>query len=117
MAIDSKAGSKQVPEDSHTSQEAAQVAEAISVEQWLRLLIIVSTVMVLALAVAGAVKLLSYIGHTLLIFSLGGLVAYALDPIVEMARGKKTGAGPRPSRARTTLIVFAGIFCVVAAIG
>jgi predicted PurR-regulated permease PerM len=85
----------------------------IPMEQWLRLLIVVSTILALTLLVAVAVRLLSFVGHTLLIFSLGGLLAYALDPIVERARGNESASGKRPSRARTTLVVFAGIGCIV----
>ncbi len=87
-------------------------ATDIPIDQWRRLLIVVSTVLALTALVAVAVKLLSYLGHTLLIFSLGGLLAYALDPIIELARGNKDDSVNRPSRARTTLVVFAGIVCV-----
>ena len=93
------------PDHDHTATD-------IPMEQWLRLLIVISTVLALTLLVAVAVKLLSYLGHTLLIFSLGGLLAYALDPIVELARGNKESTAKRPSRARTTLVVFAGIVCI-----
>jgi len=87
--------------------------DRIPVEQWLRLLIVVSTILTLTILVAIGVRLLSYVGHTLLIFSLGGLLAYALDPIIEYARGHKDNSSLRPSRARTTLVVFAGIVCLV----
>lgn len=85
---------------------------SMQMEHWLRLLVAISTLLLLALTVGVAVKLLSYIGHTLLIFSLGGLLAYALDPVIEWARGPENSGRRRVSRTRTTLVVFLGIFAV-----
>ncbi len=92
-------------------------SDTIPREQWLSLLIVVSTVLLLVTAVGVAVRLLTMIGHTLLIFSLGGLLAYALDPLVESVRGRVNKRGKRPSRARSALTVFAGLFALLALAG
>jgi predicted PurR-regulated permease PerM len=73
-------------------------------EQWLSLLVFTATLLLLLLTVAVAVRLLSAIGHTLLLFSLGGLLAYALDPLVEKLRAGRAG---RSARTRSVMIVFA----------
>jgi predicted PurR-regulated permease PerM len=82
-------------------------------DHWLRLLVVTATLLLLLLSVAVVVRLLAAIGHTLLIFSLGGLLAYALDPIVEYVRGPASKSKRSP-RARSALLVFAGIFSLVA---
>ena len=55
-------------------------------EKWQRLLVIASTLLVLMLLVAGLIRVGLYIHHTLLLFSLSALLAYALDPLVEGIR-------------------------------
>ncbi len=52
-------------------------------EKWNRLLISVGAVLLLLVLVAAAVRLAMSVHHTLLLFALGGLVAYALSPLVE----------------------------------
>lgn len=110
---------KPVGESQHESADtsSAHFSQSISLEQWVRLLVVVTTSLVLLLAVAVSVKLLSYIGHTLLIFSLGGLLAYALDPLIEKARGKDIAARKRPSRSVTAMLVFAAFFLGVGVVG
>jgi predicted PurR-regulated permease PerM len=90
------------------------LSETVKMEQWLRLLVVLTTLLLLLLTVAVAVRLLSAIGHTLLLFSLGGLLAYALDPLVEKIRG---GRHERSARVRSVmavfgLLLFAGILAV-----
>ncbi len=58
-------------------------------EKWTRLLVIVSTLLVLVVFVGLLIQLGMKIEHTLLLFSLGALVAYALEPVV-------TGLRQRP---------------------
>src|SRR5579864_8932888 len=110
----------QRPGPAHTSADDpaannnAHLSETVKIEQWLRLLVVVSTLLLLLLTVAVAVRLLSAIGHTLLLFSLGGLLAYALDPLVEKIRG---GRHERRARVRSVmavfgLLLFAGILAV-----
>ena len=58
----------------------------LQMEKWTRLLVIVSTILVLIVFASALVRLGLYIHHTILLFSLGVLVAYALDPLVEALR-------------------------------
>ena len=69
-------------------------------------MIVLTTGLLLLLTVAVAVRLLSSIGHTLLIFSLGGLLAYALDPLVEAIHKRLSG---RRGRLQSVFIVFGGM--------
>jgi predicted PurR-regulated permease PerM len=89
-----------------TLKSSGHLSERIDLDQWLRLLVVTATLLLLLLSVAVAVRLASTIGHTLLLFSLGGLLAYALDPIVEWLKGSRTG---RKARSVSVLIVFGGI--------
>ena len=58
-------------------------------EKWTRLLVVLAASLLLLAFIAIAVRLSLTIHHTLLLFALGGLVAYALDPLVErLSRGK-----------------------------
>ena len=79
-------------------------------EQWMPLLVFAATCLLLTALLGIAVRLSMFIGHTLLIFSLGGLIAYALDPIVQKVRGPVRASGRRRSRAASASLVFAGIF-------
>ncbi len=53
-------------------------------EKWTRLLIILATSLLMFATLAVAVRLTMTIHHTLLLFALGGLVAYALNPLVDL---------------------------------
>jgi predicted PurR-regulated permease PerM len=86
------------------------LSETVKMDQWLRLLVVVTTLLLLILLVAVAVRLLSAIGHTLLLFSLGALLAYALDPLVEKLRA---GRQERNVRVRSVMAVY-GIMALVA---
>ena len=85
----------------------------LGVMSWLRLLIETSTCLVLVLAVAVAIHIVSLVSHTVLIFSLGGLAAYALDPLVETVRGRVPGA-QRPRWVGVST-VFTGFLLVLVA--
>ena len=52
-------------------------------EKWTRLLIVIATVLLLLTFVGVGIHIATYIHHTLLLFALGALVAYALSPLVE----------------------------------
>jgi predicted PurR-regulated permease PerM len=87
-------------------------------EKWTRLLIVLATTLLLLAFVGLAVRMGMWIHHTLLIFALGGLVAYALDPLVELLGrlhlGKKRHS---PSRElRVLLVVVSLLLLVVAAV-
>ncbi len=49
-------------------------------EHWARLALMLACALMFGLIVAGAIRVLSHISHTLLIFALGGLGAYAIEP-------------------------------------
>jgi len=55
-------------------------------EKWTRLLVVTATMLLLLTFLGVVIHLGTYIHHTLLLFSLGALVAYALDPLVEGLR-------------------------------
>jgi predicted PurR-regulated permease PerM len=85
--------------------------DAISTAKWLRLLIVLGTVLGLISVAAVALRIGMTIHHTLLLFSLGGLLAYALDPLVELLRRPKLGKKQIPmSRTLAALLVFLGLF-------
>ena len=75
-------------------------------EKWTRLLVVLATSLLLLAFVAVAIRLSLIIHHTLLLFALGGLVAYALDPLVErLSRGKM-------KRQAAVGIVFVGLLAL-----
>lgn len=83
-------------------------------QKWTSLLTVVSTVLLCLVLVAAVIHLASYIGHTLLLFALGALVAYALDPLVEFIRRTRISrSGIRHSREVAVISVFLGLFAVV----
>src|SRR5689334_14906121 len=71
------------------------LSETVKMDQWLRLLVVLTACLLIVLSIAVAVRLLAFIGHTLLLFSLGGLLAYAFAPLAERAR-KRGGRVVRP---------------------
>lgn len=76
-------------------------------EKWLRLLVITATLLLLLTFVGVGIHLLTYIHDTLLLFALGALVAYALDPVVEwLRRTRLAGSRNIPSRQHSVGIVF-----------
>lgn len=76
-------------------------------EKWNRLLITIATVLLLLVFVVATVRLGAYIHHTLLLFALGGLVAYALSPLVESL------SRTRLSRPLSVGVVFLGLFALL----
>ena len=75
-------------------------------EKWTRLLVIIATVLLLITFLGVGIHIATYIHHTLLLFALGGLVAYALSPLVE--RLSRT----RLSRPLSVAAVFLGLFVI-----
>jgi len=103
------------PEQSEEQTEpddSGHLSEIVTMRHWLSLLTVVTTVLMLVLFVGVSVRLLSYIGHTLLIFALGGLFAYAFSPLVEIARWKPNGR--KSPRWRGVLCVYAALFAILA---
>ena len=87
--------------------------------QWLRLLVTTTTLLMLIVFVGVVVRLGMAIHHTLLLFALGGLVAYALDPLVERLRhpvhGKRADQSRGLSRKASVAIVFVGLVALLGA--
>jgi len=75
-------------------------------EKWTRLLIIIATVLLMLTFLGVGIHIATYIHHTLLLFALGGLVAYALSPLVE--RLSRT----RLSRPLSVAVVFLCLFAL-----
>ena len=79
-------------------------------DKWLRLLVATSSVLVLILLLGVVIWLMGHITHTILLFSLGLLLAYALDPMVEWLRHTTLGRSKRvPSRGASVAIVVCSI--------
>ncbi len=85
--------------------------------QWLRLLVTTTTLLMLIVFAGVVVRLGMTIHHTLLLFALGGLVAYALDPLVERLRhpvhGKAADQGKGLSRKASVAIVFVSLLVLL----
>ena len=95
---------------SSSEPATGHLSETVRVDQWLRLLVVLAACLLIVVALAVAIRVLGLIGHTLLIFSLGGLLAYAFDPLVEMVR-RRGGATPRPRWAGVA-VVYGGLMAV-----
>ncbi len=85
--------------------------------QWLRLLVTTTTLLMLIVFVGVVVRLGMSIHHTLLLFALGGLVAYALDPLVERLRhpvhGRSADQSKGLSRKASVALVFVGLLVLL----
>ncbi len=77
-----------------------------STDKWTRLLVVVATFLLLLTLIAASIRLAMSVHHTLLLFALGGLVAYALSPLVE--RLSRT----RLSRPLSVGIVYLGLLVI-----
>ena len=103
------------------ADNAAPPHTPIPTERYVRLLVITTAVLLLLLCAYLFTRLLSLIHHTVLLFALGGLTAYALDPIVEIVRGN-TSVGRRknglPLKKRPRWLGVVAVFVVLfAALG
>ena len=97
--------------DNQDSEERGHLSERVNSEQWLRLLIVLACALLIAATIAVAVFLLMKISHTLLIFSLGALLAYALSPLV--LKLQSPGVGKERKRGRAILLVYGGLLLTV----
>lgn len=75
-------------------------------DKWTRLLITVAAVLLLLTLIAASVRLMMSVHHTLLLFALGGLVAYALSPLVERL------SHTRLSRPLSVTVVYLGLLII-----
>lgn len=82
-------------------------------EKWQRLLVILGVFLLLIGFTGILIRIALSIEHTLILFSLGILLAYALDPMVEWLRNTSIGkSGKRPSRemsVATVLVLIVGL--------
>ncbi len=76
-------------------------------EKWNRLLVVVATTLLLLAFVAVGIRLAMVIHHTLLLFALGGLIAYALEPIVSFFQRLKL------KRELSVTVVFVGVLVII----
>jgi len=81
-------------------------------EKWTRLLVVLATLLLLVLFLALALRLGMFVHQTLLLFALGGLIAYALDPMVE-ALGRLSLRGRPSSREMRVVLVLGGLVVVL----
>jgi predicted PurR-regulated permease PerM len=89
--------------------------DAISTAKWLRLLIVIGAVLGLITFCGIVIRIGMSIHHTILLFSLGGLLAYAIDPLVErLRRFNFRGRPVTMSRTLAALLVFTGLFLCAA---
>ncbi len=85
-----------------------------TMDHWLQTLVVLATILLASLSIVGLIRLLSAIHHTLLLFSLGGLLAYALDPVVEWLRKFRLPASaPLRHRGRCVLGMFGALALVI----
>src|SRR5580692_9334877 len=83
-------------------------------DKWLRLLVITASFLGIFALVACFVRVLGFIPHTLVLFSLGALFAYAIDPLVEWLRTTSIGrAGKEPSRELSVATVMVSLVLVI----
>lgn len=89
-----------------------------SIEKWRGLLTVTVTLLALFALCCVLVWLGLRIHHTLLLFALGGLLAYALAPLTALVEGIKFGKRQRQlGRTSSVFVVYAGIFVIFAAFG
>ena len=86
--------------------------EAIGLAKWQRLLTVTGALLALLALVAVAVRLGMAIHHTILLFALGGLMAYALEPLVALARRPLFGRW-RLGRGAAVMAVFVALAAVL----
>src|SRR5690349_11336343 len=88
-------------------ETSGHLSETVHIDQWLRLLVVLAACLLIVASLVVAIRLLGFIAHTLLIFSLAGLLAYAFAPLVDLARRRGAGV-PRP-RWFGVLVVYGGM--------
>ncbi len=93
------------------------VSVPIPTERYVRLLVVTSVALLLLLSAYLTTRVLALIHHTVLLFALGGLTAYALDPIVEIVRGnislKRRPSNAPPLKKRPRWLGVVAVFAVL----
>ena len=97
--------------ENQDSEKREHLSERVNTEQWHRLLIVLACGLLIACYIGVALFLLLKISHTLLIFSLGALLAYALSPLV--LKLEKPGVGKERKRGRAILLVYGGLILIL----
>ena len=81
--------------------------ELIGLDKWRRLLTVTATLLALLALCAVMVTMGLAIHHTILLFALGGLAAYALEPLVSLVRRPRFGRnGRRIGASGAAFLVF-----------
>jgi predicted PurR-regulated permease PerM len=100
-----------MPNISPTDPSTLTRDEEVGTTKWLRLLIVLGAVLGLVAVCAIVLRLCLDIHHTLLLFALGGLLAYAIDPAVELLCRPKFGRSQKSMpRTLSVIAVFFGLF-------
>ena len=93
------------------------VSAPIPTERYVRLLVVTSVTLLLLFCAYLTTRVLALIHHTVLLFALGGLTAYALDPIVEIVRGnislKRRPVSAPPLKKRPRWLGVVAVFAVL----
>ena len=87
-----------------TSSAQPTALDRTDMSRWLRLIIFSTAIFLVIGLVALAIHLLTSIHHTVLLFALGGLVAYALDPLVERLRHPLHGSKAASAEANAATL-------------
>jgi len=91
------------------------VQEGLGLAKWRKLLTVTATLLALFAICAIFVLLGKAIHHTLLLFALGGLVAYALEPLVAFAQRPRFGKKQKAlGKTASVMAVFTGLFLIFA---
>lgn len=100
---------KTTPNDTTASLANQHFSQNVQMDHWLRLLVVVATILLLFGFVAAVIRLLAAVKHTLLLFALGGLLAYAVYPLVEWLRHRT-----KLSQAGAVFSVYGGFVVLLA---
>ena len=86
-------------------------------DKWLRLLVVIASFLGIIALVFCVVRALGLIPHTLVLFSLGMLFAYAIDPLVEWLRKTRIGQGGKVAgREMSVAVVMIGLVAIIGGI-
>lgn len=97
--------------------EALHLSHRVDLYQWQRLLVVLASIIALCALLWVCYRVAETISHTLLLFSVAGLLAYALDPLVELARRRRgKPSGSRAIGALTVYLALGGLAVIAVAL-
>lgn len=98
----------QEPLQPESSSHESPAQEAIGLAKWQKLLTVTATLLTLLAVCFITIRMGMAIHHTILLFSLGALVAYALQPLVDLVRRPRFGKSQRQlGKTPSVFVVFA----------